>query len=259
MPKYAELLYNGFWYSPERLALQAAIDKTQEFVTGTVRLKLYKVCGAANRLARHPRVVHPGDVHHGRSCNRLRLHRHQVLSSPWPAQYRATSSSWAARAPTACTTSSCRRSRTTPERTTRQTPRASSSCRRCGALHPAHTHATKLCNVSCQSCCMAAVDGPKLCTVFIRDFDFVNVIVICAGCGRWASRGQRQSRGHQWVTSARAASDAADTQRSALHGAIAAVALRFKSYSAAAAAPDTFMASELQCDATCRTLAWTAT
>ena len=43
MPKYAELLYNGFWYSPERLALQAAIDKTQEFVTGTVRLKLYKV------------------------------------------------------------------------------------------------------------------------------------------------------------------------------------------------------------------------
>jgi len=49
MPKYAELLYNGFWYSPERLALQAAIDKTQEFVTGTVRLKLYKVCLHASR------------------------------------------------------------------------------------------------------------------------------------------------------------------------------------------------------------------
>ncbi len=43
MPKYAELLYNGFWYSPERQALQAAIDETQKWVTGTVRLKLYKV------------------------------------------------------------------------------------------------------------------------------------------------------------------------------------------------------------------------
>ncbi|PZO64794.1 MAG: argininosuccinate synthase [Paracoccus denitrificans] len=42
MPRYAELIYNGFWYSPEREALQALIDKTQEHVTGTVRLKLYK-------------------------------------------------------------------------------------------------------------------------------------------------------------------------------------------------------------------------
>jgi argininosuccinate synthase len=42
MPKYAELIYNGFWYSPERFALQALIDKTQERVTGTVRLKLFK-------------------------------------------------------------------------------------------------------------------------------------------------------------------------------------------------------------------------
>ena len=42
MPKYAELIYNGFWYSPEREMLQAAIDKSQELVTGTVRLKLYK-------------------------------------------------------------------------------------------------------------------------------------------------------------------------------------------------------------------------
>uniref|UniRef100_UPI000B2DE643 argininosuccinate synthase n=1 Tax=Leisingera sp. F5 TaxID=1813816 RepID=UPI000B2DE643 len=42
MPKYAELIYNGFWYSPEREMLQAAIDKSQEHVTGTVRLKLYK-------------------------------------------------------------------------------------------------------------------------------------------------------------------------------------------------------------------------
>jgi len=42
MPKYAELLYNGFWWSPEREMLQAAIDDTQKFVSGVVRLKLYK-------------------------------------------------------------------------------------------------------------------------------------------------------------------------------------------------------------------------
>src|SRR5476649_240388 len=42
MPRYAELIYNGFWFSPEREMLQAAIDRSQEFVTGTVRLKLYK-------------------------------------------------------------------------------------------------------------------------------------------------------------------------------------------------------------------------
>ncbi|WP_457646113.1 argininosuccinate synthase [Profundibacter sp.] len=42
MPKYAELIYNGFWFSPEREMLQALIDQSQEHVTGTVRLKLYK-------------------------------------------------------------------------------------------------------------------------------------------------------------------------------------------------------------------------
>lgn len=42
MPKYAELIYNGYWFSPEREALQALIDKTQEKVNGKVRLKLYK-------------------------------------------------------------------------------------------------------------------------------------------------------------------------------------------------------------------------
>ena len=42
MPKYAELIYYGFWFSPEREMLQALIDKSQENVTGTVRLKLYK-------------------------------------------------------------------------------------------------------------------------------------------------------------------------------------------------------------------------
>ena len=42
MPQYAELIYNGFWFSPEREMLQALIDKSQEFVAGQVRLKLYK-------------------------------------------------------------------------------------------------------------------------------------------------------------------------------------------------------------------------
>jgi argininosuccinate synthase len=42
MPKYAELIYNGFWFSPEREMLQAAIDRSQEFVTGRVKLKLYR-------------------------------------------------------------------------------------------------------------------------------------------------------------------------------------------------------------------------
>ncbi len=42
MPKYAELVYNGFWFAPEREMLQVMIDKSQEFVTGEVTLKLYK-------------------------------------------------------------------------------------------------------------------------------------------------------------------------------------------------------------------------
>ncbi|AXI56582.1 Argininosuccinate synthase (plasmid) [Pseudoseohaeicola sp. NH-UV-7] len=50
MPKYAELIYNGFWFSPEREMLQALIDKSQEHVTGTVRLKLYK--GLARTVGR---------------------------------------------------------------------------------------------------------------------------------------------------------------------------------------------------------------
>ncbi|MFN3643170.1 MAG: argininosuccinate synthase [Gemmobacter sp.] len=50
MPRYAELIYNGFWYSPEREMLQALIDRSQTHVTGTVRLKLYK--GSARVVAR---------------------------------------------------------------------------------------------------------------------------------------------------------------------------------------------------------------
>ena len=42
MPRYAELVYNGFWFSPEREMIQTAVDESQKFVAGTVRLKLYK-------------------------------------------------------------------------------------------------------------------------------------------------------------------------------------------------------------------------
>jgi argininosuccinate synthase len=55
MPRYASLIYNGFWFSPEREMLQALIDRSQEFVTGTVRMKLYKgnatVIGRESALA----------------------------------------------------------------------------------------------------------------------------------------------------------------------------------------------------------------
>jgi argininosuccinate synthase len=50
MPRYAELVYNGFWFAPEREMLQAAIDKSQEHVSGDVTVKLYK--GSANVVAR---------------------------------------------------------------------------------------------------------------------------------------------------------------------------------------------------------------
>ena len=50
MPRYAELIYFGYWFSPERRMLQAAIDASQEHVTGTVRVKLYK--GSASVISR---------------------------------------------------------------------------------------------------------------------------------------------------------------------------------------------------------------
>ncbi len=50
MPKYAELIYNGFWWSPEREMLQAAIDTSQAYVTGEVTLQLYK--GAVHLVGR---------------------------------------------------------------------------------------------------------------------------------------------------------------------------------------------------------------
>jgi argininosuccinate synthase len=61
MPKYAELIYNGFWFSPEREMLQAAIDHSQTSVNGEVRLKLYK--GNIIMLGRHsPNSLYSEDL-----------------------------------------------------------------------------------------------------------------------------------------------------------------------------------------------------
>ncbi len=55
VPKYAELVYYGFWFAPEREALQALVDESQKYVTGTVRLKLYKgniiTCGRKSKYS----------------------------------------------------------------------------------------------------------------------------------------------------------------------------------------------------------------
>ena len=55
IPKYAELVYNGFWFAPEREMLQAMVDESQRYVTGTVRLKLYKgniiTCGRKSKYS----------------------------------------------------------------------------------------------------------------------------------------------------------------------------------------------------------------
>ena len=55
IPKYAQLIYNGFWFAPEREMLQSMIDDSQRYVTGTVRLKLYKgniiTCGRKSKYS----------------------------------------------------------------------------------------------------------------------------------------------------------------------------------------------------------------
>ena len=55
IPRYAEMVYNGFWFAPERLALQALVEQTQKHVTGTVRVRLYKgglyVAGRKSRVS----------------------------------------------------------------------------------------------------------------------------------------------------------------------------------------------------------------
>src|SRR5688572_8025526 len=61
MPKYAQLIYNGFWFSPERGMLQAAIDHSQTRVTGEVRVKLYK--GQATVIGREsPHSLYDQDL-----------------------------------------------------------------------------------------------------------------------------------------------------------------------------------------------------
>jgi argininosuccinate synthase len=61
MPRYAELIYNGFWFAPEREMLQAAIDRSQERVSGKVRMKLYK--GNANVIGREsPQSLYDQDL-----------------------------------------------------------------------------------------------------------------------------------------------------------------------------------------------------
>ncbi|MEM8770062.1 MAG: argininosuccinate synthase [Pseudomonadota bacterium] len=61
MPRYAELIYNGFWYAPEREMLQAAIDKSQEHVAGEVDIKLYK--GSADVVGRRSDMTIYSEAH----------------------------------------------------------------------------------------------------------------------------------------------------------------------------------------------------
>ncbi|MCG6536835.1 MAG: argininosuccinate synthase, partial [Syntrophales bacterium LBB04] len=63
IPRYAQLVYNGFWYSPEMRLLQGLVDQTQQNVTGTVRLKLYKGnCTVVGRKS--PRSLYREDFGH---------------------------------------------------------------------------------------------------------------------------------------------------------------------------------------------------
>jgi hypothetical protein len=82
MPRYASLIYNGFWFSPEREMLQALIDKSQEHVSGRVRMKLYKgnatVIGAKAAGAVRPGPGHlRGGLELLRPARRGRLHQAQ--------------------------------------------------------------------------------------------------------------------------------------------------------------------------------------
>jgi argininosuccinate synthase len=92
IPRYAELVYNGFWYAPEREALQALIDDSQKTVTGTVRLKLYKgsvtTVGRKSPLSLYDEDIasmegvdsdyNPGDASGFIRLNALRLRRRSL-------------------------------------------------------------------------------------------------------------------------------------------------------------------------------------
>jgi len=61
MPKYAEMIYNGYWWSPERIALQALINQSQKYVNGVVKLRLFK--GTVSILGRQsPDSLYDADV-----------------------------------------------------------------------------------------------------------------------------------------------------------------------------------------------------
>ena len=82
MPRYARLIYNGYWFSPERRLLQTLIDESQKPVNGTVRVKLYK----GTVTDRRPRLengfaVRPGDLHLRGRQGRLRPGRRRAASS----------------------------------------------------------------------------------------------------------------------------------------------------------------------------------
>ena len=103
MPRYAELVYNGFWFAPEREMLQALIDKSQENVEGTVRLKLYK--GLARVVGRkspktplQPRPRHLRGRPGLRPARRRGLHQAQ-RAAPAPGQGAAAVALSRARAP----------------------------------------------------------------------------------------------------------------------------------------------------------------
>ena len=88
IPRYAELVYYGYWFSPERLALQALVTESQKNVTGTVRVKLYK----GNIMVRRPQVprqpLQPAHRHDGsrpdqslQPGRRHRLHPAECLAA----------------------------------------------------------------------------------------------------------------------------------------------------------------------------------
>ncbi len=87
MPRYAELIYNGFWFSPERRMLQALIDNSQENVEGVVRLKLYKgsVSVVGRRVAKEPLQPSPRHLRRRRGlrpARRRRLHQTECAAPP---------------------------------------------------------------------------------------------------------------------------------------------------------------------------------
>jgi len=96
MPEYAQLIYNGFWYSPEMELLRSFIDETQKNVTGTVRLKLYKgncvVCGRKSPVSLYSgayatfeqdTVYNQKDAEGFIRLNALRLKVRNLLSRNW--------------------------------------------------------------------------------------------------------------------------------------------------------------------------------